>query len=171
VTLVTTLRLPGARRDPFSRAMAWCASTRPGSKVFAVALPPLDRGLSRLTGGRATFTEVAAGLPTVYLTTRGARSGQDRTVPLLGVPMGGDVVVVGSNWGGTKHPGWVHNLVASPSGRLAYRGREAAVGARELVGDEAERAWALARATYRGYRLYPERTGGREIRLFRLTQG
>ncbi len=166
---ISALGLPAPRRDPFSRAVAVVASSRPGAAVFKVLLPVLDRAASRATGGRRTATELTAGLPTVYLTTRGARSGLDRTVPLIAVPFGEDVVVVGSNWGGAKHPGWVHNLAADPSGRLAHGGREVAVRARELAGEEADRAWATARDLYRGYRTYPARTGGREIRLFVLT--
>ena len=65
----------------------------------------------------------------------------------------------------------MHNLTARPAGRLRYRDREVPVDARELDGEQAERAWGAARSLYHGYRLYPARTGGRTIRLFALTPG
>jgi deazaflavin-dependent oxidoreductase (nitroreductase family) len=185
--LADALRLAPPRTSRFARMNSWLAATRPVAKVFSVVMPPLDALAQRVSGGRTTVTELAAGLPTIYLTTRGARSGLERTVPLLAVVVAGsgdglvgadaggaadggaDVAVIGSNWGGARHPGWVHNLAAHPEAAVTHRGRIVDVRARELAGDEAERVWALARTVYRGYRTYPERTGGRVIRVFLLS--
>ncbi|MFJ8195034.1 nitroreductase/quinone reductase family protein [Streptomyces sp. NPDC096094] len=50
----------------------------------------------------------------LLLTTTGARSGASRTTPLGYVRHGDSLLVVGSNLGGPRHPGWYHNLLARP---------------------------------------------------------
>lgn len=50
----------------------------------------------------------------LLLTTTGARSGAARTTPLGYVRHGDSLLVVGSNLGGPRHPGWYHNLLARP---------------------------------------------------------
>ncbi len=50
----------------------------------------------------------------LLLTTTGARSGAERTTPLGYVRHGDALLVVGSNLGGPRHPGWYHNLLARP---------------------------------------------------------
>ncbi|MFD7630137.1 nitroreductase/quinone reductase family protein [Streptomyces sp. NPDC059851] len=50
----------------------------------------------------------------LLLTTTGARSGVERTVPLGYVRHGDQLLVVGSNMGGPKHPDWYHNVLANP---------------------------------------------------------
>ncbi|GAA2574914.1 MULTISPECIES: nitroreductase/quinone reductase family protein [Streptomyces] len=54
----------------------------------------------------------------LLLTTTGARSGASRTTPLGYVRHGKALVVVGSNLGGPRHPGWYHNLLARPVVRV-----------------------------------------------------
>jgi len=56
------------------------ASTRVVSALSRKILPSLDRFALRMTGGRSTVTSVTSGLPVLWLTTRGAKSGVDRTV-------------------------------------------------------------------------------------------
>jgi deazaflavin-dependent oxidoreductase (nitroreductase family) len=54
----------------------------------------------------------------LLLTTTGARSGASRTTPLGYVRHGDSLLVVGSNLGGPRHPGWYHNLLAHPLVRV-----------------------------------------------------
>lgn len=44
----------------------------------------------------------------------GVRTGQRRTVPLLGVPAGEDIAVIGTRFGQPRTPGWYHNMRADP---------------------------------------------------------
>jgi deazaflavin-dependent oxidoreductase (nitroreductase family) len=128
-------------------------------------LMPADRLLGRLTRGRV----VALGLiPALLLTTTGRRSGRPRTAPLLGVPDRDAVIVVGSNWGGPRHPAWALNLLADPAATVVRRGRRFPVRATLLAGAERERAWQLVLAQWPGYRDYASRAG-RPLHLFRLT--
>lgn len=59
-----------------------------------------------------------AGGDLLLLTTTGAKSGKETTTPLGYVRHGGSLLVVGSNLGAARHPGWYHNLLAHPSVRV-----------------------------------------------------
>src|SRR5690348_15708116 len=50
----------------------------------------------------------------LLLTTIGAKSGQRYTTPMMYIPNGDRLLVVGSNIGAPNHPDWYHNLVAHP---------------------------------------------------------
>ncbi len=54
----------------------------------------------------------------LLLTTTGARSGASRTTPLGYVRHGDSLLVVASDLGGPRHPGWYHNLLAYPVVRV-----------------------------------------------------
>ncbi len=54
------------------------------------------------------------GAKMVLLTTTGAKSGQQRTLPLVYFPDGERVLIVASKGGAPTNPDWYHNLVANP---------------------------------------------------------
>jgi len=167
--VVGELGLTSLRVSALARSGQWFASSKVGASIFSRLMPALDALTLKATRGRTTFTEGVAALPTIYLTTRGAKTGQPRTVPLLAVVAGDDLAVIGSNWGRGRHPGWVHNLLADPHATVARRDRTVDVVAKEAEGADADRIWSAARALYRGYRTYPARTHGRTIRVFVLS--
>lgn len=129
----------------------------------------IDQLVLRLSNGRYSASSVAAGLPIVTLTTTGAKSGAPRSVPLVGIPDGEDVILIASNWGQTFYPAWYHNLRAHPQAALSINGRTGTYTAREAIGEERERYWQMATRLYRGYDLYKQRTGGRPIPVMVLT--
>jgi deazaflavin-dependent oxidoreductase (nitroreductase family) len=163
------LGITSPRVSALARVNQRFASSTLGAGILSRTMPALDALTLKLTRGRTTYTEGVAALPTIYLTTRGAKTGEPRTVPLLAVVTGGDLAVIGSNWGRARHPGWVHNLLADPHATVAWHDRHVEVVAREASGSDADRIWAAARALYRGFRTYPARTQGRTIRVFLLT--
>lgn len=55
-----------------------------------------------------------SGLPTLLLTTKGRKSGTPRTVALVFLQHGDDMVVVASLAGYDQHPAWYLNLQADP---------------------------------------------------------
>ena len=55
-----------------------------------------------------------AGVPLLLLTTTGAKSGQQRTNPLVYLSEGGHIYVFAGNRGAPTNPAWYHNLVAHP---------------------------------------------------------
>ena len=136
---------------------------------FSRALRPLDRAAFRISGGRHTLVSLLSGLPVAMLTTTGARSGQVRTLPVLGIPDGDGVVVVASNWGSQHHPSWYHNLRAHPAATVSVRGRTLSVRASEPTGEERDRLWLRALEYYPVWRTYQSRAGDRRIPIVVLT--
>ncbi|AEB43496.1 nitroreductase family deazaflavin-dependent oxidoreductase [Micromonospora maris] len=129
-------------------------------------LVPADRLVGRLTRGRV----VALGLvPSLIITTTGRRSGKPRSNPLLYVPDGTSYVVIGSNWGQTHQPAWSLNLLANPEAEVDVGGRRIPVRAELATGPERDRLWQLLLDEWPAYQAYVERSGGRQIRIFRLT--
>ena len=104
----------------WQRLLQRLASTRTGAWVFSRIAHRIDRVLLGLSDGRVSTSRVLAGVPTVRLTTTGAKTGLDRTVPVMGIPDGENWVLIASNWGGDSHPAWYHNLSANPEVVLTY---------------------------------------------------
>jgi deazaflavin-dependent oxidoreductase (nitroreductase family) len=106
----------------------------------------------------------------VLVTVRGARSGLERTVPLLYFSDGEDVILIASSYGRAKFPAWYYNLKANPDVTLEARGRSGAYVAHEAEGDDRTRLFELAKLVYSGYNEYEQRTSGiRRIPVMRLT--
>jgi deazaflavin-dependent oxidoreductase (nitroreductase family) len=106
--------------------------------------------------------------PSATLETTGAKTGQPRQVQIAYFHDGQDAIAVASNFGGSKHPQWYHNLLAHPECELggeAFRAVE--------VTDPAEHArlYNLAERSYAGYIDYRVKTRavGRRIPILRLT--
>jgi deazaflavin-dependent oxidoreductase (nitroreductase family) len=153
---------------PLRRLVRRIAATAPGSWILARTLHHVDRVVYRASRGRTTLAAVLSGLPVVMLTTTGARSGRRISSPLLGMPEGGGIVIVGSNFGRAHHPGWVHNLRADPHARIEIGGTAQDVVAEEVVGSERDRLLALATEIYPGFPAYVRRAAPRHIRVMRL---
>lgn len=136
---------------------------RVGPKV----VPPLDRTLFKLTGGRLMLGQSL--VPSLVLTTTGSKSGLPRPTPLACLPEDdGGWLVAGSNFGRPDHPAWSTNLLREPRAEVGYDGGTTPVRARLLEGADRERAWAALLRVWPVYDRYEE-TSGRELRVFRLT--
>jgi deazaflavin-dependent oxidoreductase (nitroreductase family) len=151
------------------RAMWHVSSSRPGAWVFARSLHHLDRRLLQASHGRYSVPGILAGIPVITVTTTGARSGQPRSSPLLGIPVGDDLAVIGTHFGQRGTPGWYYNLRAHPAAEVAYHGKAVTAVARELQGDEWSAAWAQARKIYAGYEAYARRIHDRQIHILVLS--
>jgi deazaflavin-dependent oxidoreductase (nitroreductase family) len=77
----------------------------------------------------------------LVLTTRGRRSGRERTVVLRYFPDGEAMILVAANDGGDAHPGWYYNLTAEPTARVEIEGRTVHVRAEELPPEEGADWW------------------------------
>ena len=98
------------------------------------------------------------GIPICLLTTRGRRSGKERTVALLYLRDGADFVVVASKGGMSHHPEWYLNLVAEPSVRVEVGKDVLACTARTATDDEKRSLWPRLIAMYASYDTYQART-------------
>ena len=101
-------------------------------------LTPLGVWVYRRTKGGITGPWKVDAL---LLTTRGRRSGRERTVVLQFFRDGDAMIVAAANDGGASHPGWYFNLKAEPAARVEVMGRALAVRAEELPADEAAAWW------------------------------
>jgi len=84
-------------------------------------------------------------LPALLLRTTGARTGKTRTSALVyGMDGNGRYVVVGSDGGADKSPGWVHNLRANPKAEIQIGRARYPVTAEILTeGPDYERCWKI----------------------------
>jgi deazaflavin-dependent oxidoreductase (nitroreductase family) len=92
------------------------------------------------TDGRFTWL---AGLPVLLLRSTGRKSGQERTAALVYLQDGKDLVIVASNGGSDRPPGWLFNIQAHPAVGVQIGRQRMRMRAR--VADAAERArlWPL----------------------------
>ena len=134
-----------------------------GRAVTARLVTSMHEGVFRASRGEVLNTVL--GMPVVMLTTVGKRTGKTRSA-LLTAPVAEPdrIVLVASNGGSDRHPGWYHNIVANPEVVVLRDGRETTMHGR--VAGPAERAelWPLVVARYAGYGLYQQGTQ-REIPL------
>ena len=154
--------------DP-NGAVGRAVQTVAGSRLFAKLgprlVPPVDRAVHRLSGGRIILSQ--AMLPCVILTTTGRRSGLARESPLATVLLNGDLYVVGSNFGKSQHPAWSWNLLADPTASVSFEGETYAVTAERLSTEDKAATWPRLIAEWPLFDQYVERSG-RDLRVFRL---
>lgn len=161
---------PSRWRPSHRHPTRWLAVALGGQPWLPRCAPYIVHGdllLRRLTGGRITLLTFA-GLPELFLTVPGRRTGRVRTTPLLCVPRDGCWLVAGTNWGGPKQPLWVANLAAADRATVGFHGRDTDVEASLLAGDERTEAWREMVGIWPNYAKYAERTN-RHIPVFRLT--
>ncbi|HVM03114.1 MAG TPA: nitroreductase/quinone reductase family protein [Acidimicrobiales bacterium] len=120
------------------------------------ALTVAHLALHRATGGR--LGRRLAGMPVLFLTTRGRRTGRRRTVPLTYFDDGGALVVVASYAGDDRDPAWYRNLLACPEVDVTVGRERRAMVARPATPEEKARLWPRIVAAYAGYRRYQART-------------
>ena len=96
--------------------------------------------------------------PMLLLDHVGAKSGKQRTTPLVYVDDPPNTVIVASKGGHPRHPAWYHNLRAHPDVEIQTGSQRRLVCARVATPEEHARLWPLAVARYAGYADYQRRT-------------
>ena len=112
----------------------------------------------RASGGRIGH-RLPGSPPMLLLDHVGAKSGVERTSPLVYVADGDDVAIVASKGGYPKHPAWFHNLKAHPDTTIQIGTERRAVRARVANPQERARLWPMAVDVYSGYEGYQARAG------------
>lgn len=97
------------------------------------------------------------GVPTLLLHTTGRRSGKTRTNGLVYARDGEDYLVVASNGGADRAPGWLHNLQANPAVEVQI-GRDRRPATARIIDSsdpDFSRVWQIVNANnrdrYSGY--------------------
>jgi deazaflavin-dependent oxidoreductase (nitroreductase family) len=150
------------------RLVRWTAATRPMTWLYVRIQQPVDRYVYRKTEGKATLSSWLAGLPVIMLTTTGAKTDQRRTVPVLGLLDGEEVVVIASNYGRRRNPAWYHNLCRHPRASVTIEGMTYEVEAHELAEEERERYFQRGAEMYPGFVHYQRWAAGRRIPVIKL---
>jgi len=115
--------------------------------------------LYRATAGKVGHS--AGKITNLLLTTRGRKSGAERTVALAYLADGEDFVVVASNGGADRDPQWWLNLRTDPQATVEVGDRKVQVAAREASSDEHARLWPALKAVNPFYANYEQITDRR----------
>lgn len=159
-------------RGPWKRRLSWwgggaLAATKTGLAFYRKYVVPFEAPLIKASRGHL---KLAVSLPTLVLTSVGARSGERREVALGYFTDGDDVILIASNYGGSRHPAWYYNLRAHPECELYIGPRGGRFIAREVHGADRDRLYELAKDRLAGvFALHEKRSGDRTIPVMRLT--
>ena len=131
------------------------AQERRGNRVIK-ASSSFNTWLYRVSKGR--LGGKLAGAPVCLLTTIGRKSGEPRTMPLLYLRDGDDIVVVASKGGFAESPQWYFNLQANPEVEITLGAERLAMIAHTATDDEKAVLWPRLVAMYKSYDTYQTRT-------------
>jgi deazaflavin-dependent oxidoreductase (nitroreductase family) len=98
------------------------------------------------------------GAPVLLLTATGAKSGQQRTTPVMYLPDGDRMVIFASKGGAPANPGWFHNLRANPTATVEVGNDTVEVEAVVTEGDERERLFRKQAELYPQFADYETKT-------------
>jgi deazaflavin-dependent oxidoreductase (nitroreductase family) len=99
------------------------------------------------------------GRPLAIMTTKGAKTGEDRTAIVTYHRLGDDYVIAATKGGTPENPAWYHNLVAHPEATFEAASEVFPVVAREAKGDERQRLYDEHARLYPEFAAYPAKTG------------
>ncbi len=94
----------------------------------------------------------------LLLTTKGRKSGRERTTPLLCIEDGDNLVVIASYGGSDRDPDWWLNLKSNPEAQVQMGSRKMTVRAEKASAEEKRRLWPVIVETYAAYDDYQRRT-------------
>ena len=111
----------------------------------------------RSHGGQVT-TGPMAGRPLMILTTKGAKTGEDRVAVVTYTRDGDRYVIAASKSGAPTNPDWFHNLQANPEVGVEAGGESFTAHATVASGDERDRLWEQHADERPEFREYPKIT-------------
>ncbi len=98
------------------------------------------------------------GVPALLLTTKGRKTGEDRTSALIYGRLNDAYVVIASMGGAPTHPMWYLNLVATPEVTSQVGADRFAARARVAEGEERIAGWEEMVEIWANYDVYQSRT-------------
>lgn len=149
-------------------AKPYTATEEKYASVAIQIMSKVNTWLYRASGGRlgAKFTH---GAPVFLLITKGRKSGEPRTAPLIYIQDGDDYLLVASKGGMSHHPAWYLNLEANPDCEIEIGSQRLPMHAKRVSDEEKKTLWPKLCEVYPDYDDYQARTE-RNIPVVRLTQ-
>jgi deazaflavin-dependent oxidoreductase (nitroreductase family) len=98
------------------------------------------------------------GAPMLLLTTTGAKSGRQRTNPMMYLADRDRLIVFASKAGAPTNPDWYHNLVANPDVTVEVGAETFEATAETLIGAERDALYATQAERYPGFAEYEAQT-------------
>jgi deazaflavin-dependent oxidoreductase (nitroreductase family) len=126
-----------------------------------------ERNESVIQEFRANEGKVKDWAPLILLTTKGAKTGQTRIIPLMYVPYGNTVLAIASKGGAVKNPEWYHNVLTHPDVTVEVGNETFKTTAKILTGAEREKAFEKAVEVFPPYAEY-QKKAPREIPVIAL---
>jgi deazaflavin-dependent oxidoreductase (nitroreductase family) len=102
------------------------------------------------------------GTSILILTTKGRRSGEQHSSPLIYAKHGDDYLVVASKGGSDEPPDWYRNLQENPEAQVQVMGDRFTARARDATPEEKPELWGIMTEQWPDYDDYQKRTD-REI--------
>jgi deazaflavin-dependent oxidoreductase (nitroreductase family) len=124
--------------------------------------------LFRATGGKIGSSMFGGRV--LLLTTRGSKSGKERTVPVMYFDDGPNRVVIASAGGSPVHPAWYKNLNRHAAVTVEIKGRRYPARAETVTGGERARIWQNVVKEQPRFAEYAQKTNGREIPVVVLNE-
>ena len=128
----------------------------PMNKTLMKVIGIAHTSLYKMSGGK--LTRNMRGSEVVLLTTKGRKSGKQRTTPLFGLADGENWTVIASQGGHPEHPNWYLNLRDNPEVALQVGSETQQMRAETAEGTERERLWKSMAEMYDGYDEYQKLT-------------
>ena len=98
------------------------------------------------------------GVPILLLTTKGRKSGEPRTIPIIFTSHRDSFVIIASKGGAPTHPKWYLNVLDDPHVQVQVRADKFDAIARTAEPPEREQLWGEAVKVWPNYDIYQSRT-------------
>jgi deazaflavin-dependent oxidoreductase (nitroreductase family) len=98
------------------------------------------------------------GVPILLLTTKGRKSGEPRTIPIIFTPYKDSFVIIASKGGSPTHPKWYLNILEEPKVTVQIKAETFKAVARTATFPERELIWAEALKSWPNFDVYQSRT-------------
>lgn len=126
-------------------------------RFFLKLYTRLNVAVYRLSRGRLMNT-FPGGYPICLVEMVGRHSGRRRTIPLIYIPRGSDIILGASQGGMDVHPAWYYNLKANPDIRIIHGSQNRKMRARQVSDEEKQQLWPRMVEVYPDFDLYQART-------------
>ncbi len=117
----------------------------------------------RISGGR--WMGSVGGMDVCTVTMTGAKTGKVRRIAMMYVPWQEGVLLVGSQGGADRNPGWTYNLKKNPEITVQFKDKTLSLKARLASAEEKAEVWPTCLKYYPLYEDYQQRTS-RDIPVF-----